>query len=108
MEVPMKLAALVLAFAAACSKGAPSDCERAVHHVLFELTTPRGGKGPAGEEAEIVRRIEAMTVPACEREGLSAAQRDCILAARSAEDFPAMLKCPAIAERRPSWILGGP
>jgi hypothetical protein len=39
-----------------------------VHHVLFELTTPRGGKGAAGEEAEIVRRVEAMTVPACERE----------------------------------------
>lgn len=107
----MKLATLVLGvalLAAACSKGAPSDCQRAVHHVLFDLTTPRGTQPPSGQEAEIIRQVEAMTVPACEREGLSAAQRDCILAARAAEDFPALLKCPAIAERRPSWIIGGP
>jgi hypothetical protein len=107
----MKLAMLGLGLAlvaAACSKSAPSDCERAVRHMLSNLTTARGLSPPSGQEAEVIRQVEAMTVPVCEREGLSAAQRDCILAARSAEDFPAMLKCPAIAERRPSWIIGGP
>lgn len=107
----MKLATLLLGLAlaaAACSKGAPSDCERAVRHLLFELTTPRGAPPPSEQEAEIIRQVAATTVPTCEREGLSAAQLDCILAARTAEDFPALLKCPAIAERRPSWIIGGP
>jgi hypothetical protein len=78
-----------------------------VHHVLHDLTTLRGGRPPSEQEAELIRQVEAMTVPICEREGLTPAQRDCILAARSAEDFSEMLKCPAIAERRPSWILGG-
>lgn len=103
--------ALVLALAAAsagCSREQPAtDCQRAVHHVLHDLTAPRGGRPPSEQEAELIRQVEAMTVPICEREGLSPAQRDCILAARSAEDFSQMLKCPAIAAQRPSWILGG-
>jgi hypothetical protein len=104
----MKLAVLALAVAAACSKRGPSDCERAVHHVLFDLTLPRGMPPPSEQEAEAIRAVEAMTVPMCEREGLSAAQRDCIMAARTTEEFPALLKCPPIAERRPSWIIGQP
>lgn len=107
----MKVATLALGIAltaAGCSKGAPSDCQRAVHHVLFDLTNPRGAPPPSEQEAEVIRQVEAMTVPACEREGLGAAQLACILAARTAEDFPALLQCPAIARQRPSWLIGGP
>jgi hypothetical protein len=107
----MKVATLALGIAltaAACSKGAPPDCQRAVHHVATDLMTPRGLRPPAEEEAEVIRQIETMSVSTCEREGLSAAQLACILAARTAEDFPALLRCPAIAERRPSWLIGGP
>ncbi len=99
------LAALALALAA-CSKG-PSDCERAVHHVLFDLTSPRGAPAPSSDEQDVMRQVEATTVPVCEKEGLEPAQLACILAAHSAEDFAAMLRCPAIAARRPSWLIGG-
>ena len=102
----MKLAALALVLAA-CSKG-QSDCERAVHHVAFDLTTTRGEARPSTDETDVIRQVEAMTVPVCEKEGLDEAQLACIFAARSAEDFPAMLRCPAIAAKRPSWLIGGP
>jgi hypothetical protein len=108
----MKVAPLALGIAltaAACSKGAPSDCQRAVHHVLVDLMAPpRGAPPPSEQEAEVIRQVEAMSVATCEREGLGAAQLACILAARTAEDFPALLRCPAIVEQRPSWLIGGP
>jgi hypothetical protein len=92
---------------AGCSKG--SDCERAVHHV-FELTTHAGPKGsePKHDEKEMIDTIEKTTIGACEREGLSAEQRDCILGMKTFDDMKAVSNCAAIKAKHPSWLLTGP
>ena len=88
---------------AGCGK---SDCQRAVHHVT-ELTTHAGPKGsePKADEQAVIDRIEQVTIAACEREGLSAEQRDCILAMKTFGDMDAVTKCPAIAAKRPTWLI---
>jgi hypothetical protein len=102
------LAALMLAsLVASCGGRASSDCDRAVHHVLFELTSPHRGGRPSPDETAAIEQAFAITVPICKREGLTQAQLDCLFAARSAEDLPAIARCPAIAANRPSWLLLG-
>jgi hypothetical protein len=102
------LAALMLAsLVAGCRGGASSDCDRAVHHVLFDLTSRHHGGRPSPEETAAIEQAVAITVPICKREGLTQSQLDCLFAARSAEDLPAIARCPAIAANRPSWLLLG-
>jgi len=101
------LAALMIASLVASCGGASSDCDRAVHHVLFDLTSPRRGGRPSPDETAAIEQAVAITVPICRREGLTRAQLDCLFAARSAADFPALARCPAIAANKPSWLLLG-
>lgn len=88
----------------ACGGEARSDCELAVHHFLYELTWPRDTKRSPGDVATL-SHLEQITLPVCKAEGLSEAQRSCILAAKSDADLPALARCPAIAARRPSWLV---
>ena len=92
----LRLALVVLAVG--CAK---SDCDRAVHHV-FELTT--AGPKPSAEEQAAIDLVEKASVAKCDEEGLSAAQRDCILAAPSLWDRT-FLTCPALVAKHPGWII---
>lgn len=96
----MKLAT-ILVLAAACHKPS-ANCERAVKHVVT-LTLVAGTKPKADEQAAI-DQIEKGTMDQCDSEGLSDAQRDCILAARSLDDRT-FLMCPALVAKPPSWIF---
>ncbi len=92
-----------LGLLAACHKPSP-NCERAVTHV-FALTTagPPGSKPHADEQA-VIDQIQKASIDRCDGEGLSDAQRDCILAAKSLTDR-AFLTCPALVAKPPSWII---
>jgi hypothetical protein len=83
-----------------------SRCERGVHQVLT-LTTHSDPKGsvPKADEQEVIDQIESMTISACEKEGLDQAQLDCILAMQTWRDLETLSKCPAIAAKRPTWVL---
>jgi len=108
---------LVIALlAAGCSREAPSDCERAVHHVLFDLTAAsdsppadhdKAMQAKIAERTQVLEGIETLTLPVCKREGLTKAQLDCIFAAKLPQDLPALATCPAIVAARPSWLLVG-
>ena len=45
-----------------------------------------------------------MSVASCEGEGLTRAQEECVLAAESAQELADVRECPAIAQRKPSWL----
>lgn len=99
----MRTLALVLALGA-CQKATP-NCERAVKHLIV-LTTTAGppGSEPGADEQRAIDKIVEITIDRCSDEGLSDAQRDCILAAKSLDDR-AFLMCPALVEKKPSWII---
>lgn len=88
----------VVALVMGCGK---SDCDRAVRHV-FDLTTM--GPKPGADEQVAIDAVVKLSVARCEEEGLSDAQRDCILAAPSLWDRT-FLTCPALVARKPSWII---
>ncbi|HEY5926042.1 MAG TPA: hypothetical protein VIV11_30360 [Kofleriaceae bacterium] len=96
----MRLVLVALAGLVGCGDS-NSDCARAVRHV-FDLTTKVGK--PGAEEQAVIDQIARQTTRACEREGLSAAQRDCILAAKALDDRQ-FLMCPALVAKKPSWII---
>ena len=112
----MRCALVIALLAAGCSREAPSDCDRAVHHVLFDLTVPKDSPPPdhdramqakIAERTQVLEGIEALTLPVCKREGLTQAQLDCIFAAKVPQDLAALATCPAIVAQRPSWLLVG-
>ena len=77
-------------------------CRRAVDHVVWVASDGPGAPGP--EEMQIIRTVRAMALATCQREGLSKAQADCILAAKTMDERLLVGRCPAIAERKPSWL----
>lgn len=91
---------VVVTFVAACNKPS-ANCERAVKHVVA-LTT--AGPKPSAEEQSAIDQIVKATTERCNDEGLSDAQRDCIVAAKSLTDR-AFLTCPALVAKKPSWII---
>jgi hypothetical protein len=97
------LVVALLVSLAGCRKPS-SSCERAVKH-LIKLTTHAGppGSEPKADEQAAIDQIEKITVDACTKEGLSDAQRDCVLAAKSLMER-AFLTCPALVAKPPSWI----
>jgi hypothetical protein len=66
----------------------PSHCELAVRHVA----------------AALVSTDLQPVVAKCKREGLSIAQRDCILAAHGISMWDQIERCPAIVQRMPIWL----
>ncbi len=94
---------LAFAVLAACHK--PSrNCERAVEHVFALVADGPPGSKPHAEEQAAIDQIQKAANDHCDSEGLSDAQRDCILAAKSLTDR-AFLTCPALVARPPSWII---
>ena len=87
---------------AACKQSTTPNCERAVTHV-FALTTQ--GPKPGADEQAMIDEIVKMTKQRCDEEGLSDAQRDCILAAKSLLEDRTFLMCPALVEKKPSWLV---
>lgn len=77
-------------------------CQRAVDHMVSPAPDGPGAPGP--EEMQIIRTVRAMALATCQREGLSKAQADCILGARTIDERLLLLRCPAIRERKPSWL----
>lgn len=52
----------------------------------------------------MIAAAEAMTVASCENEGLTQAQEECVLAAKTYLELADVRECPAIAQRKPSWL----
>jgi hypothetical protein len=107
MQRVPRAALMIASLVAGCGGGASSDCDRAVHHVVFDLTSPHRGAPLSPDETAAIEQVFAITVPICKREGLTQAQLDCLFAAKSADDVPALARCPAIAANKPSWLLLG-
>jgi hypothetical protein len=103
----MSRAVLVALLLSACSR--PSPCERAVHHVLT-LSTHAGPPGtePKADAQRAIDQIEKLTVASCEKEGLSEAQLACIEGMTSFDDMHRITACPAIAAKKPSWLIVPP
>lgn len=87
----------------ACHKANPS-CERAVKHVIGLTTAGPPGSEPKADEQRVIDQIIDTTIERCSDEGLSDAQRDCILAAPALTDRT-FLMCPALVAKPPSWII---
>ena len=62
------------------------------------------GPPPKADERAAIDQIKKATMDRCDSEGLSDAQRDCILPARSLDDR-AFLMCPALVAKKPSWLI---
>lgn len=93
---------LVLGLLAACSKPNP-NCERAVNHVFTLVTDGPPGSEPHADEQAIIDQIAKAALGQCRREGLSDAQRDCILAAKTLVERE-FITCAALVAKRPTWI----
>ena len=75
-------------------------CEAAVKHVMA-----LGAGRPEGAELSAAdTRLQASTVELCRKEGLSPAQAECILAAKTDADLSAVRSCAAIAAQKPGWL----
>jgi hypothetical protein len=100
----MRTALLLLLLVGACKKPNP-NCERSVKHV-FDLTMSMGGvlSEPKGLEKSAVEQARKAAMDRCKDEGLSDAQRDCIVAAKSLFDRD-FLMCPALVAKPPTWII---
>ena len=93
----------LLVLLGACHKTDP-NCERAVKHVIALTTAGPPGSAPSGEEQRAIDQVVDMSIDRCTDEGLSDAQRDCILAATSLEQRN-FLMCPALVAKQPSWLI---
>ena len=86
--------------ASASAAAAPDDCTVAARHVIDVI-----GFGAKPEERRVFEVIIARAIDVCHREGLSTAQRDCILALRVLSDPSPVATCPAIVAKTPSWLV---
>lgn len=77
-------------------------CARAIGHVSALV---RGVGEMSPQEAAIVAAIDQASRGRCEGEGLSEAELACILAVDDPRALGALRGCPAIAARRPSWLV---
>ena len=83
----------------------PDDlCARATRHLTLTIASAGGG-APSPAERTVMEASSSMAAAQCRAEGLTAAQADCILAVGSMEELMALETCPAIAARRPSWLV---
>lgn len=80
-------------------------CERAVRHVIA-LGQGSGSAAQAPDEAG--RKLSEKTIAECRKEGLTQAQAECIVAAKNDSELLSVRSCPAIAERRPGWLVVAP
>jgi hypothetical protein len=100
------LGCLVVSLTIACSSDG-GRCEKAVQHIMLGLIpTDAPGQPGAGERA-IIEVVAKAGIAQCKGEGLSQAQADCILAVKGVEpsDWRKLGECPAIAARKPSWLI---
>ncbi len=99
----LAIALVALVALGACRKTNPS-CERAVKHVIALTTSGPPGSEPQAEEQRVIDQVIELTIERCSDEGLSDAQRDCILAATSLAERT-FLMCPALVAKKPSWVI---
>jgi hypothetical protein len=66
------------------------------------------GTEPKADEQRAIDQIEKLTVASCEKEGLSEAQLACIEGMTSFDDMHRITACPAIAAKKPSWLIVPP
>ena len=104
MRIVVVFAVAVALLAFGCSS--KSRCERAVHKVIdLSAHSDPKGSSPKADEQAVIDQLETISIGTCEKEGLDQGQLDCILAMQTWRDLEALSKCPAIAAKRPSWIL---
>lgn len=82
-------------------------CSQAVRHMIDPSMGPAGskpGSKPSKEEQQIIDFVLKLTLGQCRKEGLSRAQADCILAAKTLDQRLRLSECPAIKAHKPTWL----
>lgn len=79
-------------------------CTRGVNHVN-SLMEGQGGHKPSADEQRAIEGVTKMSIAQCEKEGFTQAQLDCVLAAKTWDDFKKIADCEAIKAKRPSWLI---
>jgi len=104
-DVAMRYAMIALVgLLVACDKPHP-NCEKAVKHVFHLTVYPvEGAPKPGRDEQAVIDQIASKALDSCKSEGLSDAQRDCIVAAKSLTER-SFLMCPALVAKPPTWII---
>ena len=95
---------LVLGSLAACSKKQDDLCDRTLSH-LTSLMDGGAQREMGTVEKAIYGLVTSGSVAQCRSEGLSQAQADCILTAKTRDQFMALGECEAIQAKKPSWLL---
>lgn len=78
-------------------------CSQAVRHMIDPSMGPADSK-PSKEEQQIIDVVAKLTLDQCRKEGLSRAQADCILAAKTLDQRLHLIECPAIKANKPTWL----
>lgn len=78
-------------------------CTQAVRQMLVDERMPPGAK-PGPQEQQIIDLVVKQSVAECRKEGLSAEQANCILAAKNFEQRMRLIECPAIKAKKPTWL----
>lgn len=104
--VPLLAALAALSSSSGCKGELAKRCEVVVHHLDAQRTPP--GSEPDKDEQRVIDAISKASIQKCVAEGLSKAQADCILSVRTMEQLVNLGACPAIAAKRPSWLIVAP
>jgi hypothetical protein len=83
----------------ASASAASDDCTVAVTHVVDVIAA-----GAKPDERKAIDQIASRSIDRCRGEGLSAAQRDCILALHDIADPSPLATCAAIVAKKPGWL----
>ena len=92
---------------AGCSqKQTEARCEQGVRHMLAVLQAPlANGAQPAPMEKEAMEAAVKTSMESCRSEGLTQEQVDCILAVKDVQGLGTLRSCPAIAAKKPRWLI---
>jgi hypothetical protein len=96
----------LLGIGAGCSgKKTEALCEKSVRHMLAVSQAPLAGVKVAPAERAIMEAAVQASLATCRSEGLSQEQADCILAVKDVQGLAALRTCPAIAAKKPRWLI---
>ena len=60
---------------------------------------------PSAEELQAMEAVEQLSLQKCQAEGLSQAQADCILGAKTVAELSQVGECEAIRNQRRGWLI---
>ena len=76
------------------------DCQEAVNHAHKFLMAGNISDG----EKRAMEVVMNSAVKKCRNEGLSSEQKACVMSASNLQEFMDLMACPAIKNKKPSWL----